>query len=433
MRRPPILVPLLAGALLLGLAAPAAAATTQRLSVRSNGAQGTGGYADQPATAGRARWIAFASGFPNLVPGDTNGVGDIFVRDTVTGKTTRVSVSSAEAQANDESSAPAISADGRFVAFSSIATNLVPGDTNGTADVFLRDRKKGTTRRVSVGTGGTEGSGTSISPAISADGGLIAFASWASDLVPNDTNGFADIFVHARVAKTMVRVSVRTGGPFLVQGNGDAREPAIDAEGVAVAFASDASNLVTGDTNGATDIFAVTLRGGTVRRVSITANGSQASGPSAAPSLASGGRLVAFASDATNMVPNDTNGVTDVFWHERLSEETVYVSRADGMAGPPLGGDAPRISGNGRFVAFVSTSAQLVPNDTNGAADVFVRSLFAETTRRVSLRANGGQSNAASDQVAIGIGPRRIVFRSYATNLVAGDTNTDGDVFLRVR
>lgn len=375
MRRPPILVPLLAGALLLGLAAPAAAATTRRLSVRSNGAQGSGGYADQPATAGRARWVAFASGFPNLVPGDTNGVGDIFVRDTVTGKTTRVSVSSAEAQANDESSAPAISADGRFVAFSSTATNLVPGDTNGTVDVFLRDRKKGTTRRISVATGGTQGNGSSISPAISADGGLIAFASWASDLVPNDTNGFADVFVHARVAKTTVRVSVRTGGPFLVQGNGDAREPAIDAEGVAVAFASDATNLVTGDTNGATDIFAVTLRGGTVRRVSITANGSQANGPSAAPSLASGGGVVVFASDATNMVPNDTNG----------------------------------------------------------AADVFVRSLIGETTRRVSLRANGGQSNAASDQVAIGIGPRRIVFRSYATNLVAGDTNTDGDVFLRVR
>jgi Tol biopolymer transport system component len=198
MRRPPITVPFLAGVLVLGLAVPAAAATTTRLSVRSNGAQGTGGYSDQPATAGSVRWVAFASGFANLVPGDTNGAGDIVVHDTATGKTTRVSLSSTEAQANDESAAPAISADGRYVAFVSTASNLVPGDTNGVTDVFVRAIWAETTRRVSLRANGGQANGSSDAVAIGTGRRRIVFRSYATNLVAGDTNTDGDIFLRIR-------------------------------------------------------------------------------------------------------------------------------------------------------------------------------------------------------------------------------------------
>jgi len=196
--------------------------------------------------------VVFESDASNLVPGDTNGRYDIFLRDRQTDTTTRLSVSSAGTQGNDSSLAPSISADGRYVVFESDASNLVPGDTNGRYDIFLRDRQTGTTTRLNVSSTGTQGNGVSGRPSISADGRYVAFNSDASNLVPGDTNGRNDIFLRDRQTGTTTRLSVSSTG---VQGDGHSYDPFISADGRYVAFNSHATTLVPGDTNGKQDIF----------------------------------------------------------------------------------------------------------------------------------------------------------------------------------
>ncbi len=191
------------------------------------------------------------------MPGDTNDSVDVFVRDRKLGTTRRVSVSSTGAQGNSGSFGPAISSAGRYVSFSSDASNLVPGDTNAAQDVFVRDRKLGTTRRVSVSSTGAQGNSVSFDPAISSAGRYVSFSSFASNLVPGDTNGTVDVFVRDRELGTTRRVSVSSTG---AQGNRLSFDPAISSAGRYVAFSSAASNLVPGDTNGSFDVF-VRIRG----------------------------------------------------------------------------------------------------------------------------------------------------------------------------
>jgi Tol biopolymer transport system component len=220
------------------------------------------------AIGDQGRFVAFVSESRNLVPGDTNGVADVFVLDRSLGTIERVSVASGGGQSNGDSGlyAPAVTPDGRYVAFASLASNLVPGDTNGTWDVFVRDRVRGTTERVSVGAGGEQAKGNSSgAPALSADGRFVAFQSFASNLVPGDTNGATDVFVRDRTAGTTERVSVATGGG---QGDGQSGESTISADGQLVAFDSQASDLVPGDTNAATDVFVHDRRTGSTTLVS---------------------------------------------------------------------------------------------------------------------------------------------------------------------
>src|SRR5437016_6896835 len=202
------------GAILLLAARPVWSDVTERASLDSTGALANAINIERfcPTLAADGRFVAFGSDATNLVTGDTNAVSDAFVDDRVTGPTERVSVSSAGAEANGTSFAPAISADGRFVAFPSEATNLVTRDTNGVTDVFVRDRLTGSTERVSVSSAGAEANGTSFAPAIAADGRFVAFASDATNLVGRDTNGAVDIFVHDRVTGATKRVSVASTG-----------------------------------------------------------------------------------------------------------------------------------------------------------------------------------------------------------------------------
>jgi Tol biopolymer transport system component len=251
------------------------------------------------------------------VPGDTNGYDDAFVRDRRTGRTERVSVGTGGVEGNDRSGTEALSTDGRFVAFGSWADNLVPGDTNEAFDVFIRDRQTGRTERVSVGTGGVEGDDRSGTVALSADGRFVAFGSWADNLVPGDTNGNADVFVRDRRTGVTERASV---GPNGVQGNGDSGSYAtvvLSADGRFVAFQSSASNLVPGDTNGLDDIFVRDRLKGVTERVSLGPNGVQGNDGSSSPALSADGRFVAFGSWADNLVPGDTNEEEDVFVHAR--------------------------------------------------------------------------------------------------------------------
>jgi Tol biopolymer transport system component len=218
-------------------------------------------------------------------------------------------------QGNLESATPVLSADGKFVAYQSFADNLIADDENEGADIFVRDLTANTTERVSEYTGHYEGEGDSQRPSISADGRYVAFDSDDWDLVWGDTNDSFDVFVNDRATTVTTRVSVDDSG---TQTNGDSFRPSISADGRYVAYYSEASNLVPGDSNGSTDVFVYDRRSGATKRVSVAAAGQEASGDSVRPAIDGSGHLAAFESDASNLVPGDTNGFTDVFVRDPL-------------------------------------------------------------------------------------------------------------------
>ncbi|MEG4046529.1 calcium-binding protein [Microcoleus sp. Pol17_C1] len=405
--------------------------TITRVSVDSAGNQANNGSGD-PSISGDGRFVAFASRAPNLVPGDSNASLDIFVRDLLTNTTTRVSVDAAGNPGNGESYVPSISGDGRFVVFASDAANLVPGDTNGSRDIFVRDTRSNTTTRLSVDSAGNQGNGISnpplSKPSISADGRFVAFVSTASNLVPGDTNIRDDIFVRDTLANTTTRVSVDSAGN---QGNNNSISTSISADGRFVAFSSDATNLVPGDTNSSTDIFVRDLLTNTITRASVDSAGNQGNGLSGFPSISADGRFVAFSSIAANLVPGDTNNNTDIFVRDLSTNTTTRVSV--NSAGNQANNNSfaiASISDDGRFVAFNSAATNLVPGDTNGSRDIFVRDTRANTTTRVSVDSAGNQGNDISFSTSISTNGRFVVFDSSASNLVPGDTNNTTDIFV---
>ena len=357
-------------AVLAGLAGGAVAASpaqgpasggTSRVSVGPAGAQANGVSSSQAISAD-GRYVAFETSASNLVVGDTNQIRDVVVRDRAAHVTRRVSVGPGGAQANGSSHRPAVSARGRFVAFSSFASNLVTGDTNGSFDVFVRDQMTRVTRRVSVGPGGAQANSYSDNPSISAHGRYVAFSSFASNLVTGDTNGTFDLFVWDRTAEVTRRVSVGPGG---VQANDSSFAPVISADGRYIAFYSWASNLVSGDTNGTADVFVRDLRAGVTRRVSVGPGGAQANDFSYDPAISADGVHVAFTSDASNLVAGDTNGTADVFVWDGVNQVTRRVSVGPGGAQASDASFAPAISAQGRHVAFYSWAPNLVTGDTN--------------------------------------------------------------------
>jgi len=356
---------------------------TTRVSVASDGMQGNGDSGDYTLSiSADGRYVAFTSEASNLVVGDTYlcshpklplyNCADVFVHDRVTGETTLVSVASDGTQANSESWLSSMSADGRYVAFGSTATNLVVGDTNGSSDVFIHDLVTGETTCVSVASDGTQGNNSSGGNSISADGRYVAFISAASNLVVGDTNDTYDSFVHDRMTGETTRLSVASDG---MQGNMGSWSTSISADGRYVAFTSEASNLVAGDTNGLEDIFMHDRQTGETTRVSLASDGSQANDLSRNPSISGDGRFVAFNSDASNLVVGDTNDTCDSFVHDRMTGETTRLSvSSDGMQGNKASGfTGISISVNGRYVAFDSVSTNLVVGDTNDTTDIFVR------------------------------------------------------------
>jgi Tol biopolymer transport system component len=294
---------------------------TTRVSVAGDGSQGNNGAsASAPAISADGRYVAFSSYASNLVSGDTNGAEDVFVHDRETGATERVSVAAdgSETGRFTSSSAPSLSADGRYVAFTSGGSNLVPGDGNNSQDVFVRDRIERSIERVSVAGDGTEGNNFSSETAISADGRYVAFGSFSSNLVPGDRNNAADIFVRDRATGTTERVSVASDES---EGNGFTSGPALSADGRYAGFASGATNLVEEDTNEGWDLFLRDRERGATERVSVAADGNEANdGSLTASAIGGNGRYVAFASSASNLVAGDTNGQTDVFVRERKGQ-----------------------------------------------------------------------------------------------------------------
>jgi len=410
---------------LFALPATAQAALIQCVSLNDADEQANS-RSESASISADGRYVAFMSMASNLVVGDVNGAADVFVRDVVTGATTRVSMSDTEFEGNGESLHPSISGDGRYVAFESVASNLVQGDTNGKRDIFVRDLVEGKTVRVSLNDADGEGNGDCYLPSISADGRYVAFESDATDLVSDDTNGKRDIFVRDLVAGTTVRASLTDGG---IQGNGDSFHSSISADGTLVAFESDATDLVSADGNGTRDIFVRDLVAGTTTRVSVSTEGIQGNADSGYPSISAEGRYVAFESVSNNLVPNDHNGEWDIFVRDRESGSTSIASLTDAEAWANNSSERPSISGDGRYVAFVSWATNLIIGDTNGYLDVFVRDLVADTTTRMSVAADGTQGNNASNFPSISADGCYVAFDSHASTLVPADLNGAQDIF----
>lgn len=418
---------LLFGLTAMGDAVTLGAATTTRVSVHTDGTEGDW-HSRSASLSANGRLVVFQSAASNLVDGDLAGVSDIFIHDRTTGKTRRLTRGFDGSEANVDSFSPVISANGRYVAFVSHARNLVPDDTNEVEDIFVLDRGTGITTRISLRSNGRQANGRSDSPAISSDGRFVAFRSAASNLVKGDTNGVADVFVHDRGTGRTARVSVRSNG---AQANDGSHEPDISADGRFVVFRSNASDLVKGDTNGKEDIFVHDRRTGITTRASLRSSGAQANDDSESPIVSADGRIVVFESEATNLIRGDSNGFVDVFVHDRVTGRTRRISRhSDGTAGNGSSSSA-RTSADGRFVAFRSNATNLVGNDANGKADVFIHDRATGRTRLVSRAWDGQPSDGHSWTSAIDPYGRFVVFESEATNLVDGDANDVFDIFVR--
>jgi Tol biopolymer transport system component len=395
-----------------------------------------------PRISDDGRYVAFWSDATNLVSDDTNESFDIFVKDVVSGVTTRVSVGNSADQSNSSSGdprsyiAPSISGDGRYVAFCSYASNLVSNDNNGAYDIFVKDLTAGTIRLASARNAATSpasgGSGESVVPSISDDGRYVVFSSNAGNIVSGDASGAYNVFVKDLTSGKTTLVS--TVGST-IQGNGG---PDISDDGRYVTFSSLGSNLVPEDTNGKYDIFVKDLASGEVTRVSTGSSGVQGNGYSFSPNISGDGRYVAFFSHASNLVPGDTNGSSDIFLRDllsmgitRVSTDSSGVQGNDDSAANYSSTTAPSISDDGRYVAFCSSASNLVIGDTNGCVDIFVKDMVSGVTARMSTGVSAAEGNGDSIDASISGDGRFVAFRSYASNLVLGDTNGYVDIFVK--
>ncbi|NUP97414.1 MAG: calcium-binding protein [Planctomycetaceae bacterium] len=435
--------------LLLAIAPLARSQVTVRVSVDSGGLQGNANTGPT-VVSGDGRFVAFASNASNLVAGDTNGVTDVFVHDRLLATTERVSVSTAGLQGNFQSGVSgnsgflevlppglSISADGRFVVFESNATNLVAGDTNARTDIFLRDRQLGTTERVSLKAGGSQCGSDCFRPSVSDDGRFITFQSGDNSIVVGDITGF-DVFVRDRSIPSTFKVSLGNGG---IQGNNDS-EPfagpgAISNDGRYVVFRSLCSNFVAGDTNATWDAFVHDRTLLVTTRASVSnagAQGNSGNGGVDGARMSADGRYVAFASQATNLVPGDVNGFSDVFVRDLVAGTTVCAS-LDSSGVPAANGvvSVPFISADGRFVAFDSASSVLVSGDANGRRDAFLRDLSTGVIRIASRSSAGVASSQDSYAGSLSSDGRFVAFWSLGSTLVAGDTNARWDAFVHDR
>jgi Tol biopolymer transport system component len=425
MRVPPLLaLAVLGGTPVVG--PPLGPSNLVRVSVDSVGRQ-SNADSNTAALSPDGNYVAFVSSADNLVPGDGNHLSDVFLHHLRTGATTRVSVGDAGQEAELECLAPSVSRDGRRVVFQSDSANLVPGDTNGFADVFLRDIEHGTTSRVSLGMHGNEAELPCFEPALSADGRTVAFVSYATNLGAGWTIGIQDVFVRDLVLGTLECVSV---GPAGVTANHSSWDPSLSADGRYVAFYSQASNLVPFDANGAHDVFVHDRQTGLTEMVSVSSTGAQANGPSVTCQISADGRFVAFTSHAGNLVPGDHNTDSDVFVHDRASGTTELASQSSfGEIGDEES-DHPGISGDGRWVVFHSMAENLGTPDDQMVRDVYLRDRLLGTTVCLSIGLHLGQTNEESQGPVIAADMPMVAFESPSGNLVTKDTNQSTDIFV---
>lgn len=384
-----------------------------------------------PDISHNGRYVTFSSSARGLVAGDTDDKVDVFVRDRLIRATERVSVSSQGTAGNNYSFKSRMSSDGNWVVFGSDASNFTTGDVNASDDVFLRDRSNSLTTLLAPLTYGKD---------ISGDAAFVAFASDDMDLLPGTVNTWSDVFVLERATGALSRVSVSSDG---IEANHRSLDPRLNADGRIVVFYSEANNLVPDDTNLITDLFVHDVATGTTERVNVASDGSQANGPTQAETAVSDdGTRIAFFSEATNLVSGDTNHSSDVFVRDLAAGTTSLVSVSDLGVQANSHSYNVAISGDGRFVAFNSEADNLVEGDDNRSLDVFVHDTLTARTVRVSLNRDGqeivgntplgpvfGPTNRA---LALSGDGRFVVFSSHSRGFAPGDASgyPDPDVFL---
>ena len=416
---------------------PGMTGDVQRVSTNASGGQANGQPYSDPVWSPDGTRVAFLSDADDLVPGDTNNATDVFVKTLASGVIQRVSTDAAGAQGNrDAADGPSWSPDGSKIAFTSRATNLVPDDFMGAEDVFIKTLATGAIERISTDATGFQADGSSYDPAWSPDGTKVAFDSEAENLVPDDTNNTTDIFVKTLATGAIQRISTdaaggqASGGMWGVHFSSD---PAWSPDSTKVAFLSSVDNLVPGDTNNATDAFVKTLATGAIQRISTDASGSQSNEDcSYGLSWSPDGTKIAFTSDASNLVPGDTNSDPDVFIKTIGTGSIELIStNSTGTQGNGDSYGPVSWSPDGSRIAFTSFAANLVPGDANNAPDVFVKTLATGASQLISADATGAQGDASSDDPAWSPEGTKIAFLSVADNLVPGDTNGMNDVFVK--
>ena len=408
------------------LVADAGGPVTRRLSVGSNEAEGdqeSSCYVDDLSDDGTR--AAFHSD-SELAFADENGFTDVYIRDVSTGKTRLASIRNNGSDANGSSDGPAISGNGRVIAFKSLATNLVRNDENGAADIFVRDLAARKTERVSIATNGTEAGDVENQPALSFTGRFVAFAT-ASQLVAKDDNHVSDVYLRDRKAKKTRIISVDSNGNSTTDGN--SLFPTLSRSGRYVAFESDSDDLIPNDENNSTDIFRRDRKTGKTRRLSVATNGSQLAGNSVYASISADGHLIAFQSGA-EFSPDDDNGYDDVYLRNMNSGTTSFISRThDGEDGDQES-LYPSLSANGRMVGFYSFATNLFPDFETPLYTAYVFDRVTGNLKMVDRDSNGVPGDGVSWVCGMSADGRFVMLSSEST-LVVNDENNVADIFRR--
>ena len=405
--------------------------TTATISNADNGTQGNGySYSNPGSISDDGRYVTYGSDASNIVANDTNGLRDIFLYDTVTKTTTMITKGYDGTPSNGKSYNPVISGNGQYITYSSLASNLVAGDTNGKQDVFLYNILTGITSLVSVADNGTQGNGASSSPSISDDGTYITYQSTANNLVTNDKNGNTDIFLYNAETKTTKLISVRTVGlSEPVQTDGNSGSAQISGNGQYIVFTSYADDLISKDLNEVQDVFLYNVSTGAIIRVNVADNGTEANAAGYNPSINYDGTYITFTSTATNLVENDTNNVADVFLRDTVNKTTTRVSVASDGTPTNAACSGGSISANGRYIVYYSGATNLVVG-SGSFYNVYLYDTQKGTTILLTQGYNGTQANKDCFSPFISGNGDYVVYYSDASNLVANDTNGYSDVFL---
>jgi flagellin len=395
---------------------------TYTLASQSTGGVEANNSAIEPQISGNGRYITFTSQATNLDAFNDPGVKDVFRHDIVTGETLLISKSSGGVGGNGESIKSSVSDDGRYIAFASMSTNLSLDDADSGLDIFLHDVQTSQTTLISKATDGTKGQGLSTFPQISGDGRFVVFSSISNNLVAGDTNNSYDVFLHNVQTGQTTLISKATDGTI---GNDDSTVAGISDDGRYIVFQSSANNLDigVGDTNGVSDIFLHDTQTGTTNLISKADDGSLSNGYSLPAKISDDGNFVVYSSDANNLVAGDTNGLRDVFLYDVAADTTARISKADDGTQGDGWSHAANINSDGRYIAFSSNSSNLVPPGDDGIWDVFLYDTQLGQMTRMSVTEDGSDGgNSQSDTPAISDDGQFVVFKSSADNLILGTT-----------
>ena len=415
-----------------GAAAPVSPASngdhrpaTILVSTGLNGAPTTD-HSFHPSISSDGRYVVYSSTAANLAPNDTYGSSDVFIYDRQTGKNSLVSMNSQGVKGDGFSAAGMISANGRYVVFHSNSKNFGAGNSPN-QDVYVRDLRKGLTSRVTNAVGGGSSNGDSNSWSISGDGRFVAFSSTATNLVADGTNSNWNIFLYDRQTGTIRLASVASDGS---QSDGFSMEPVVSDNGRWVAFWSGADNLAPNDTNGIYDVFVHDFKTGLTQRASLASDGTQANNGSDRFSMSADGRYIVFQSYASNLVRKDTNNSRDIFLHDMKTGKTTRINVS--KTGSQANGDSsmPSISPDGEYVTFISNADNLVPSDKKNIGEVFIKSLKSGDIRLISRASNGALGKGEPIESRVSNDGDWVTFSSADTNLAPNDTNGFVDIFL---